>query len=177
MLAHMTGPDPALPRATKIATDPAAVFSDLALRQLVETFYGRVRLDPMIGPVFEAAIDDWPHHFDLLTRFWASVLRAERRYEGRPMPAHLKLGLTPPMFERWLEHWGAVTGELFAPSDAAILRERAWRIGQAFQSVLFFDPIAEERRAAHRAEVRQELGLEPGGRSSDTWSNGRRRID
>jgi hemoglobin len=140
---------------------PAAAFSDAALRQLVETFYGRVRQDPMIGPVFEAAINDWPHHFDLLTRFWASVLRGERHYEGRPMPAHLKLGLTPPMFERWLEHWGAVTGELFAPAEAAILRERAWRIGQAFQSVLFFDPVAEERRTSHRAEVRAELGLEP----------------
>ena len=36
-----------------------------ALGRLVERFYAKVRLDPLIGPVFNAAIDDWDEDKDL----------------------------------------------------------------------------------------------------------------
>ena len=58
------------------------------LRILVETFYGKVRQDPLIGPVFNNAIDDWPEHLDKLQAFWSSVMLTSGRYKGRPLPAH-----------------------------------------------------------------------------------------
>ena len=48
-----------------------------ALARPVDRFYDRVRADGLLGPVFNAAVHDWPEHKRLLTRFWSSVaLRA-----------------------------------------------------------------------------------------------------
>ena len=47
-----------------------------SLRLLVADFYDRVRADPVLGPVFEGAVTDWPAHLDRLTAFWSSDLPA-----------------------------------------------------------------------------------------------------
>jgi hypothetical protein len=44
------------------------------LRALVTAFYARVRQDPELGPIFNDAISDWPHHLSKLTDFWHSVM-------------------------------------------------------------------------------------------------------
>ena len=36
------------------------------IRSLVDTFYARVRRDPLLGPVFDRAIEDWGAHLDKL---------------------------------------------------------------------------------------------------------------
>ena len=33
---------------------------DEVLRELVHAFYGKIRKDPVLGPIFAARIDDWP---------------------------------------------------------------------------------------------------------------------
>lgn len=33
---------------------------EASLRQLVESFYARVRADDRLGPIFNDAVDDWP---------------------------------------------------------------------------------------------------------------------
>ena len=50
------------------------------LERVIPAFYARVRQDPLIGPVFDAAIDDWDHHLGKLVAFWSSVMRST----GRP---------------------------------------------------------------------------------------------
>ena len=62
------------------------------LKILVDLFYGRVRQDPLIGPVFNGAIHDWDEHLDKLQAFWSSVMLTSGRYKGRPLPAHIKHG-------------------------------------------------------------------------------------
>ena len=32
------------------------------ISRLVPEFYARVRKDPLLGPIFDGAIEDWPHH-------------------------------------------------------------------------------------------------------------------
>ncbi|MBC6980320.1 group III truncated hemoglobin [Caulobacter sp. 17J80-11] len=119
---------------------PATEITDEALAVQVERFYDKVRRDPLIGPVFETAIDDWPEHLVKLTDFWSSVTLATGRYRGRPMPAHMKLPLEPRMFDRWLFLWGETADELFAPAQARVLREKAARIGQSLSLAMFFRP-------------------------------------
>ncbi|NKX30086.1 group III truncated hemoglobin, partial [Rhodobacteraceae bacterium R_SAG6] len=46
---------------------------DEVLRELVHAFYGKIRKDPVLGPIFAARIDDWPPHLDRMTSFWSSV--------------------------------------------------------------------------------------------------------
>ena len=48
--------------------------SEQDLATLVDRFYEQVRVDPELGPVFNAAIDDWPEHKRRLTAFWSSVV-------------------------------------------------------------------------------------------------------
>jgi hemoglobin len=71
---------------------------------LVHAFYERVRQDPVLGPIFNAHVDDWDHHLAKLVDFWSTILRRTgRRFTGTPMPKHVALpGLTADLFQRWL---------------------------------------------------------------------------
>jgi hemoglobin len=120
----------------------AAQITESAISELVRRFYGKARLDPVIGPVFEAAVEDWDHHFDQLDAFWSSVVLATGRYQGRPMRAHMRLPLEPPMFERWLELWSETAGEVFEPEAAEVFRAKARNIARSLSLGLFFRPDA-----------------------------------
>ena len=129
--------------------------TEAGLKALVETFYGRVRQDPLIGPVFNRAIDDWPEHLEKLQAFWSSVTLGSGRYKGRPMPAHIKHAdsISAPSFERWLALWAETSGEMFEPGPAAALQEKAGRIAESLAMGMSFhrDPEAAlglTRRAA-----------------------------
>ena len=113
---------------------------EAGLRQLVAAFYGRVRADAELGPIFNDAIDDWPEHLDKLAAFWSSVMLTSGRYKGQPVPAHMKHGgrITPALFDRWLGLWKQTTDELMAPDAAAALQAKAARIAESLQLALFF---------------------------------------
>ena len=111
-----------------------------SLRHLVDAFYAKVRRDPMIGPVFNAAIADWPEHLDKLQCFWSSVMLTSGRYKGRPLPAHIKHAdaISPASFERWLAIWRETTGEMLDPESAAALQEKAGRIAESLSLGISF---------------------------------------
>lgn len=70
---------------------------------LVQAFYARVRQDEVLGPIFDAHVDNWDHHLAKLVNFWSSILRRTGRFTGAPMPRHAVLPeLTAELFERWL---------------------------------------------------------------------------
>ena len=89
---------------------------------LVNTFYARVKHDPLIGPVFDQHIQDWPTHLEKMVDFWSSLLRGTARFRGMPMVTHSRLeGIAPEHFQRWLELFRQTTHDL----ENAGLRERA----------------------------------------------------
>ena len=104
-----------------------------SLRALVHAFYAKVRLDPLIGPVFDGAISDWPEHLDKLQAFWSSVMLTSGRYKGRPLPAHVKHSdsISAASFDRWLALWRETTDELLEAAPAAALQEKAGRIAES----------------------------------------------
>lgn len=110
------------------------------LERLIPRFYERVRADAEIGPLFDAAVHDWPGHLDKLIAFWSSVMLTSGRYKGNPVAEHLKhkAEITPAMFDRWLAIWAATTGELLPPAAAAALQAKAARIAESLQLALFF---------------------------------------
>ena len=116
--------------------------SEESLGALVRAFYGKARADPEIGPVFDAAVEDWDEHFETLTAFWSSVMLGTRRYSGRPMQVHMRQPIRPEMFGRWLALWDETTAELFSAPLAAELQGRAHQIGRSLQLGLFFRPEA-----------------------------------
>ena len=104
-----------------------------SLQKLVETFYGKVREDPLIGPVFNGAIEDWPAHLQKLQAFWSSVMLTTGRYKGQPMPAHVRHAdaISPASFERWLAIWRETTEELLDPDSAAAMQDKTARIAES----------------------------------------------
>lgn len=124
---------------------------EAALERLIRAFYDRVRADAHIGPLFNAAVHDWPGHLEKLVAFWSSVMLSTGRYKGSPVAEHLKhkAAIAPAMFDRWLAIWADTTNELLAPAAAAALQAKAARIAESLQLALFFrlgDPAG--RRAA-----------------------------
>src|SRR5206468_2170668 len=114
--------------------------SEEALGRLVERFYAKVRRDEALGPVFNGAIEDWPHHLDKLKAFWSSVMLTSGRYKGQPMAAHMKheSAMKPELFQRWLGLWKETAAEVLTPDDAAAVLEKAERIAESLQLGLSF---------------------------------------
>ncbi len=110
-----------------------AEIDDEALRELVDRFYAKVRQDPEIGPLFNAAVEDWDEHLARLANFWSSVMLTSGRYKGDPLSAHLRQPIETPMFACWLALWKETTEELFEPEPAAALQARAHRIGESLR--------------------------------------------
>ena len=123
----------------EISMAPEGITED-RLRVLIPTFYARVRQDPLIGPVFNDAIQDWPEHLNRLIDFWSSVMLTSGRYKGRPLPAHVKHGdrITPRSFERWLGLWRETTEEMLPPAAAAAMQEKAARIAESLSLGISF---------------------------------------
>ena len=116
------------------------------LHGLVTAFYARVRQDPDLGPIFNDAIGDWPHHLNKLTDFWHSIMLTSGRYKGNPMLKHMLHGarMSPAHFTRWLSLWRQTTDEMMAPAAAAALQAKAERIGESLQLALFYRPEARK---------------------------------
>jgi len=127
------------------------------IRAVVDDFYAAVRRDPLIGPVFDAAIapDEWPAHLDKLCAFWSATLLRTDRYDGRPLPPHLRIpGLGEAHFRRWLSLFRDTVRRLCPEDVAALFMDRALRIAHSFRLAVAFnrgedtlsiEPITEER--------------------------------
>ncbi|WP_329742433.1 group III truncated hemoglobin [Dyella sp. A6] len=107
---------------------------ETGLAYLVDHFYDKVRGDPLIGPVFNAAVHDWAEHKRLLTSFWCSVALGAASYRGQPMAVHRKLpSIRGEHFERWLTLWRETTRQLLGEADAARMIDYAERIGRSLR--------------------------------------------
>lgn len=112
---------------------PAGI-TDEMIAALVHTFYDRVRIDPLLGPVFNRAINDWDEHLDKLCAFWSSVTLMTGTYKGRPMQVHAELPeITPAHFDRWLALFQATAIKVCPPAAAAVFVDRAKRISESLQ--------------------------------------------
>jgi hemoglobin len=103
------------------------------IERLVQTFYGRARLDPLIGPIFENKVRDWEAHIRRMCDFWSSIALMSGRYHGQPMVAHLPLPIDTPHFDRWLEIFAETAQDVCPPAAAAHFLERAHRIAESLE--------------------------------------------
>jgi hemoglobin len=108
--------------------------TELVIKALVHTFYARVRIDPLLGPIFNRAVQDWDIHLDRLCAFWSSVTLMTGRYKGTPMKAHAELReIAPTHFERWLALFQSTAIKTCPPGAAQVFIERANRIAESLQ--------------------------------------------
>lgn len=102
------------------------------IAELVDNFYGKIRVDPDLGPIFAAVIgEDWGPHLQKMRNFWSTVMLASRTYKGNPMIAHLNLPrLTAAHFNRWLQLWRETTAELCDEPEAGMFVKKAEMIAE-----------------------------------------------
>ena len=102
------------------------------IAELVDDFYGKIRVDPLLGPIFDSAIgDNWDLHLQKMKAFWSTVMLASRTYKGNPMIAHMNLPqLTSEHFSRWLGLWRQTTAERCSEPAASLFVRQAEMIGE-----------------------------------------------
>ena len=101
--------------------------------RLVNAFYARVQVDPVIGPIFNEQVADWPAHLALLKEFWAAVLLGVGTFRGNPLETHLKMTLSGEHFERWLALFRETALELLPEERAEVFIAKSQRIAETFQ--------------------------------------------
>lgn len=105
--------------------------NDAVLTDLVHGFYGKIRLDPVLGPIFADRISDWEPHLEKMVDFWSSVTLMTGRYHGAPVSKHAGLPVTWEHFERWLDLFRETANETCTAEGAAHVIERAERTARS----------------------------------------------
>ncbi|MDR0230216.1 MAG: group III truncated hemoglobin [Flavobacteriaceae bacterium] len=102
---------------------------------LVDTFYGRVQQNELIGPIFNEKLEGrWPEHLQKMYQFWQTVLLEEFTYKGRPFPPHAQLPVEALHFETWKGIFNATVDEFFEGPIAEEAKWRGDRMGKMFLS-------------------------------------------
>ena len=119
-----------------------AEIDEAVIHALVHAFYGRIRTDKVLGPIFARVIgEEWDPHLAKMCDFWSSVMLMSGRYKGNPMIAHMRLKMVrPEHFERWLTLFGETADQVCPPDIAAAFRGRAVNIARSLQLGMFFRP-------------------------------------
>lgn len=132
-------------RAQARAEAEALGITEVFISDLVETFYTRVRAHPELGPIFAKEIgNEWEPHLAKMKRFWSSIILRTNTYDGRPMPAHMKLaGVSQKNFSQWLELFQATLTDLApSPEVTQLFHGRAETIAARLSSMMNLVPDA-----------------------------------
>ncbi len=97
---------------------------------LIDTFYGVVRKDDVIGYIFNDVMDlNWDEHTEKIAGFWNTILFSQPTYTGNPVKAHIGINrlerLTEDHFDRWYEIWTQTIDKIFDGPKADEAKEKA----------------------------------------------------
>jgi hemoglobin len=136
-------------RIVQSITDETGV-DEAMIHTLVHTFYGKIRSDAELGPIFAQVIGtDWEPHLAKMCDFWSSVMLMSGRYKGNPMIAHMRLKMVNPAhFERWLQLFRETAGEVCPPEAAGVFVSRAENIARSLQLGMFYRPARPDAASA-----------------------------
>jgi hemoglobin len=96
------------------------------IRFFVDEFYGKVRNDVLIGPVFLEKIPaDWQPHLNKMYAFWNAALFGVPGFKGNPFAKHAPLKIGPEHFDRWLQLFYETIDSHFEGAMAADAKKRA----------------------------------------------------
>jgi len=104
------------------------------VKQLVDTFYEKVREDELLNPIFNNVIqENWPEHLDKMYKFWQTILLQEHTYFGSPFVPHAKLPVRKEHFDRWLQLFYSNIDDQFKGEKAEEAKWRAKKMAEMFQ--------------------------------------------
>ena len=141
-------------RARKRAEAEAIGVDAEYISSFVERFYGKIRQDALLGPIFAERIQDWDVHLGRMKQFWRSVLHASGEFAGNPMVKHIAIpGLEERHFVHWLTLFYATWREAEPSDDATrVVAERARMIADSLLT-----GIATQRHGLSGARAGENL--------------------
>lgn len=126
----------AAPQSIRPDSPGAAVgVTEVMIHGLVHGFYGKVRTDPALGPIFNGEIGDgWDEHLKKMCDFWSSVTLMTGRFKGAPMATHARIeNIRATHFARWLHLFRQTALEQCPPDAAQLFISRSEMIAQSLQ--------------------------------------------
>ena len=107
-------------------------FTHRDIYNVVDNFYHRIQLDPMLRIPFQS-VGDWPEHIQKLTHFWWI------RFGGKPYqfnqynPAakHFFAGFNRELLERWLMIFNDTLQSHLTPDQAKLWKLISERMGES----------------------------------------------
>lgn len=106
------------------------------LELFLKNFYASVRINPLIGPIFEELIEDWPAHISKIAEFWSLQMGGTSTYRGGLMARHFPLSLKREHFDAWLGQWESSCDVHFDPPEAEQMKALANTFRRRMESVL-----------------------------------------
>ncbi len=106
---------------------------------MVNTFYQRIQLNNILGPIFQERISDkWPEHLEKMIRFWQTILLEEHTYNGAPFPPHARMPIDESHFIIWVKIFTTTVDDLYAGPVADEAKKRGSLMAAIFNSKLEF---------------------------------------
>lgn len=103
------------------------------IKLMVNSFYSKVQIDPLIGPIFKEKIGNrWPEHLEKMYGFWQTILLDVHAYSGSPFPPHKHLPVDKEHFNRWIAIFNTNTDEHFQGALAEEAKLRANSMAEMF---------------------------------------------
>jgi hemoglobin len=114
------------------------------VRALVDEFYGAIRNDALLNPIFsDVAQVNWEHHLPKMYAFWNGLILGIPGYRGAPFPPHTVLPVGREHFARWVELFHATVDRLFVGTGAKRAKDAASSIAHTFAMRMgLVDPMA-----------------------------------
>ncbi len=127
-----------LPLTEPVADSGAAgMVNEADIRRLVDSFYGRVRKDVVLGPIFTRHVADWSAHMPKMYDFWSTVVLRTGRYSGRPIDVHRKLPeISLANFERWIGLWESTVDDVIGAPNREMFTMPARRMAASMAASL-----------------------------------------
>lgn len=106
-------------------------FTHKDIKKVVETFYNKVAVDPVLKVPFQS-VHDWPEHIERLTHFWWI------RFGGKPymfsyynpVPKHYYAGFNQTLLSRWLMLFHEVLSTHLNKEQCRVWTSISERMGQ-----------------------------------------------
>lgn len=109
--------------------------------RVVAEFYGEIRKNPSLGPIFAKHVTGWPAHEAKIASFWKRAILLERAYEGNPLSVHRATGdIGEEMFPIWLELFDEVLQRVLPIATATSWSALAHLIGRGLSYGLSLKP-------------------------------------
>lgn len=105
------------------------------IKKLVDTFYGKIRKNELLGPIFDERIQNrWPEHLEKMYTFWQTVLLKEQTYFGSPFVPHAQLPVDNIHFNTWVGIFNETVDDLFIGRVAEEAKWRGAKMAEMFES-------------------------------------------